>query len=104
MISHILVIDDDQSHLISLKKIFEKLGLVVYVCASAKDAISLIESNTLPIQIVLSDLMLPDLDGIQLLKQIKKHNPELEIVIMTAYGTIERAVEAMREGAYHFIT
>ena len=74
MISHILVIDDDQSHLISLKKIFEKMGLQVYACASGKDALSLIESNHQLVQIVLSDLMLPDIDGIQLMKEIKKYN------------------------------
>jgi two-component system response regulator HydG len=104
MISHILVIDDDQSHLISLKKIFEKMGLQVYACASGMDALALIESQTVAIQIVLTDLMLTDTDGLSLLKQIKQHNAEIEIVIMTAYGTIERAVEAMKEGAYHFIT
>ncbi len=56
------------------------------------------------VQVVLTDLMMPKMSGVDLLKHTKALSPDTEVVLMTAYGTIERAVEAMREGAYDFVT
>ena len=98
----LLIIDDDTSHLASLVKIFNKLSLNVTGIPRGKEALELCKKNNFTI--ILSDLMLPDIDGLDLLVELKKHQVQSEIVIMTAYGTIERAVEAMRRGAYDFIT
>lgn len=102
MTTRLLIIDDDTSHLASLVKIFKKMKLDVVGVPRAREALELIERDLYTI--VLSDLMLPDLDGLELLSRLKQRQPHLEVVIMTAYGTIERAVEAMRVGAYDFIT
>jgi two-component system, NtrC family, response regulator HydG len=102
MSPRLLIIDDDTSHLASLIKIFNKMTLDVVGVPRGKEALALIAKQNFTI--VLSDLMLPDIDGLDLLIEVKKYNPRIEIVIMTAYGTIERAVEAMRRGAYDFIT
>ena len=98
----LLIIDDDTSHLASLVKIFNKLNLRVTGIPRGKEALELCERQSFTI--ILSDLMLPDIDGLDLLLELKKQHVQSEIVIMTAYGTIERAVEAMRRGAYDFIT
>ena len=98
----LLIIDDDTSHLASLVKIFNKLTLDVVGVPGGQEALQLIKSHKFTI--ILSDLMLPDIDGLELLLEAKNQSPDTEVVIMTAYGTIERAVEAMRRGAYDFIT
>ena len=98
----LLIIDDDTSHLASLVKIFNKLNLEVVGVPRGLEALRLVKSQVFTL--VLSDLMLPDIDGIELLGQIKAEQPQVEVVMMTAYGTIEKAVEAMKVGAYDFIT
>ena len=102
IIHRLLIIDDDTAHLASLNKIFKRMGLEVIAVPRAYEALTYLE--TTQFSAVLCDFMLPDLDGIELLKEMKQRCPELEIVVMTAFGTIERAVHAMREGAYDFIT
>jgi two-component system response regulator HydG len=98
----ILVVDDDASNLASLVKIFERLGLRVLPATGGKPALDLLRGN--PVEVVLTDLMMPDMSGVDLLKHVKTLAPDAEVILMTAYGTIERAVEAMREGAYDFVT
>ena len=98
----LMIIDDDTSHLASLVKIFQKLKLEVIGVPRGREALKLIEEQVFTV--ILSDLMLPDIDGLELLTQLKERQPQVEVVMMTAYGTIERAVEAMRVGAYDFIT
>ena len=103
MLPHrLMIIDDDTSHLASLVKIFKKLKLEVIGVPRGREALRLIEEQVYTV--ILSDLMLPDIDGLELLTQLKARQPQVEVVMMTAYGTIERAVEAMRVGAYDFIT
>ncbi len=98
----LLIVDDDTSNLASLVRIFEKLSLCVLPATSGQEAIDTLRNH--PVQVVLTDLMMPGMSGVELLKQVKKMQPNAEVIMMTAYGTIERAVEAMREGAYDFVT
>ena len=100
--TQLLVIDDDVAHLASLVKIFERMKLDVVGVPRGVEALRMTKDRSF--SVILSDLMLPDYDGIALLKEMKVILPEAEVIIMTAYGTIERAVESMREGAYDFIT
>ncbi|MSP71605.1 MAG: sigma-54-dependent Fis family transcriptional regulator [Myxococcales bacterium] len=98
----ILVVDDDASNLASLVKVFSKMNLRVHAATGGREALEILRKY--PAQVVLTDLMMPDVSGVDLLKNIKAIMPETEVVIMTAYGTIERAVEAVREGAWDFVT
>ena len=98
----ILVVDDDAANLASLIKIFEKLGLRALAAPTGAEALDVLRQS--PVNIVLTDLMMPGMSGVELLKHTKALTAEAEVIIMTAYGTIERAVEAVREGAYDFIT
>lgn len=102
-IHKLLIIEDDVAHLSSLYKIFDKMGLEVYVASRASEGLMMLDERG-PFSVALTDLMLPDLDGMELLTALKERQPDLEIVMMTAFGTIERAVEAMRLGAYDFVT
>ncbi|HEX8953258.1 MAG TPA: sigma-54 dependent transcriptional regulator, partial [Polyangia bacterium] len=98
----LLVVDDEASNLESLERIFAREGLTVLAAKDGKDALEVVRKRR--VDVVLTDLMMPGISGVDLLKAVKQVSPETETVVMTAYGTVEAAVEAMREGAYDFIT
>jgi len=97
----VLVVDDEASNLASLQKIFEREQMRVFVADGAKAALDLVRKHR--VQVVLTDLMMPGTSGLELLKAVKEVAPDAEVVVMTAYGTVETAVQAMREGAYDFV-
>jgi two-component system response regulator HydG len=97
----ILVVDDDRELLRALERTLKNAGYAVRGVESGEDAMSSL-SDGVP-DVVVSDLLLPGIDGIELLKEIKAAAPATEVLMMTAHGTIERAVEAMRAGAYDFV-
>lgn len=97
----VLVVDDEPSNVTSLQKIFEREGMRVLIADGAKRALELIRSHR--VQVVLTDLMMPGTTGTDLLRAVKEVSPDTEVVLMTAYGTVENAVQAMREGAYDFV-
>jgi len=98
----LLVVDDDTAALESLLQIFEIEGFEVTGVSDGTAALEALRADEYGV--VLSDLRMPGMDGMDLLKTIKTLKPDTEVVIMTAFGTIEKAVEAMREGAYDFVT
>jgi two-component system response regulator HydG len=97
----VLVVDDEASHLESIEKIVRKEGMRVLTAPNARVALELARRHR--IHVVLADLMMPGASGIDLLRAVKEISPDTEVVVMTAYGTVEAAVQAMREGAYDFI-
>jgi DNA-binding NtrC family response regulator len=99
---HIVAIDDDRQMLELLRKVLADHGYRVSVRASAVAALKLLDED--PADVVLSDVRMPGLDGMALLERIKKHAPDTIVVLMTAFGSIDSAVEAMRRGATDYIT
>lgn len=102
MSKSILIVDDEISVRMSLEKALSKAGFLTKTASSGNQAQKILENGA--VDLVLSDLKMPDGDGFELLKTIKKKHPKIEVILLTGYGTIERAVEAMKEGAYDFIT
>lgn len=98
----ILIVDDEESLRQSLEKVLKNAGYITFVAGSGSEAMDLLAQQ--PADLVLSDLKMPNGDGMTLLKSIKKKFPDVEVILLTGYGTIETAVEAMKEGAYDFIT
>jgi two-component system response regulator HydG len=98
----LLVVDDDAAAVESLREIFDREGFVVRTAPSGEEAVEALRGDEFGV--VLADLRMPGMDGMDLLRAVKALRPDTEVVIMTAFGTIERAVEAMREGAYDFVT
>jgi len=98
----VLIVDDERSNVESLARIFEREGWRVVPAASGADALEALRRER-P-QVVVTDLMMPGMTGEALLRAVKTVAPETEVVLMTAYGTVETAVEAMKSGAYDFIT
>jgi two-component system response regulator HydG len=98
----VLIVDDEKSNLESLGKIFEREGWRVALAGSGPAALEAVRRE--PVSVVVTDLMMPGMSGEELLRAVKAVSPETEVVLMTAYGTVETAVAAMKEGAYDFIT
>ncbi len=98
----LLVVDDDAAAVESLREIFDREGFGVRTASSGEEGLDVLRSEDF--DVVLADLRMPGMDGMDLLRAVKALRPDTEVVIMTAFGTIERAVEAMREGAYDFVT
>jgi two-component system, NtrC family, response regulator HydG len=98
----VLVVDDERSIVESLAKIFEREGLMVLTAHDGASGLELLRRHR--VGVLLTDLMMPGMSGMDLLKAARTLAPETEVVLMTAYGTVETAVEAMKEGAYDFVT
>ncbi|HWQ77249.1 MAG TPA: sigma-54 dependent transcriptional regulator [Anaerovoracaceae bacterium] len=98
----ILVVDDEQDYCNVMKVILSAKGHQADYALSGADALSLMARKSY--DLVISDLMMPEMDGRQLLNEIKASHPGTEVIMMTAYGSIENAVEAMRNGAYSYVT
>ena len=97
----VLVVDDEPSNLQPLERIFAKEGFRVLTASSGREALDICREHR--VHVVLTDLMMPGMSGIDLIKALSTVAPDAEVVVMTAYGTIETAVEAMRVGAYDFV-
>lgn len=98
----ILAVDDEETILRSISRKLNKEGYQVELALSGQEALKKLRAS-IP-DLVLLDLKMPGLDGLETLKEIKKIAPETIVIMMTSYGTIESAVEAMKQGAYDFIT
>ncbi|MEK6694231.1 MAG: sigma-54 dependent transcriptional regulator [Nitrospirota bacterium] len=100
--AEILIVDDEVNIRSALVTILEKRGHRVVAVGSGEDAWAFMQRT--PVDLILTDLKLPGMGGIELLRRVKNGVPETEVVVMTAYGSVETAVEAMRLGAYDYVT
>jgi two-component system response regulator HydG len=98
----VLVVDDEVAIVESLTKIFRREGLNVLSATDGNAGLDLLRKHR--VGVLLTDLMMPNTSGMDLLRAAKTIAPETEVVLMTAYGTVETAVDAMKEGAYDFVT
>jgi two-component system response regulator HydG len=100
--AHILVIDDDKAMRDACFQILSRQGYRVELAASAKQGLTLLER--LSFDAILLDLVMPDMDGLEALKKIRALDPDIEVIIITGYGTIQSAVESIKAGAFHFLS
>ena len=99
--NNILVVDDEEILQDVLGLLLRKEGHRPIVAKSGEEALMLYEKE--PVDLVLLDLMLPGMSGLEVLRQIRQRDPDQVVIIVTAYSSIEGAIEAMREGAFHYI-
>jgi DNA-binding NtrC family response regulator len=97
----ILIVEDDEIFLRPLQRTLELAGYETHVVASGETAIDLLKIDDA--DLVLTDKRLPGMDGVELVRRLKTDHPDLAVVVMTAYGTIESAVEAIRLGAEDYL-
>ncbi len=98
----ILIVDDEKNYLVVLEALLGAEGYETITSPGAYDALELLRGSD--IDLVITDVRMPGMSGMDLLRECKRLKPELPVIVMTAYGTIEMAVEAMREHAYDYIT
>lgn len=98
----ILLVDDEQDYCDVLKMILETKGYATMTCNNGQEALELLEKSDF--DIVVTDLSMPVMDGYQLLLEIKAREYDVQVLMLTAYGTIEKAVESMKAGAYTYVT
>lgn len=98
----ILIVDDEKNYLVILEALLAPEGYEIITEDNASNALRLIREADL--DLVITDMKMPGKNGIQILEEAKNIDPELPVIIMTAYGTIEMAVEAMKKRAYDYIT
>ena len=101
MAGRILIVDDEENMLRALSDVLRGQGWEVEVARSGEEALRHMERTEM--DIVFTDLKMPGMDGIELLERIKEMSPDTEVVVFTAYGSIESAVEAMKKGAWDYI-
>ncbi len=98
----VLVVDDEPGIVESLQRVFEREGLRALTAGGGGAALDILRRE--PVSVLLTDLLMPGMSGMDLLKASRSVSPETETILMTAYGTVENAVEAMKQGAYDFVT
>jgi two-component system response regulator HydG len=102
MKERILVVDDEQSHRTMLKAVLTKEGYDISEADDGISAVKAVESESF--DLILMDIRMTDMDGIEAMGQIKKMSPSIPVIMMTAYASIKTAVEALKSGAYDYLT
>jgi two-component system, NtrC family, response regulator PilR len=98
----VLVVDDERSILLLLKEALSQWGYQVTVASSAAEALGLLKSELF--DALITDIRMPDMSGLELLREVKKQDESIEVVMMTGYPTIASAVQALKEGAYDYLS
>jgi len=97
----ILIVDDEKNYPLILGAVLEEEGFETFAANSGADAFEILKNTD--VDLVLTDMKMPSMDGMELLEKIKAKDEELPVIMMTAHGTVDKAVEAMQKGAYSYI-
>ncbi len=100
--ARILVVDDDKELADGLVESLSNLGYLAAAAYGGREALTRFEQGAF--QLVITDLKMPDMDGMELLEAVKARDKQAVVIVITGYGTIESAVKAITNGAYDFIT
>ena len=97
----LMIVDDEQRFLESMEKLLKRKGYNVETAASGEECLEKVEREAF--DVVILDVKMPGIDGVETLKRIKSMRPLMEVVMLTGHGTVENAVEGMRNGAYNYL-
>ncbi len=101
MNERLLIVEDEETLCESLKRVLSREGYAVDTAGSAEAALEILQDGSF--DLIITDIILPGITGIELLKKIKESRPEQIVIITTAYASLETAVEALRTGAYDYV-
>lgn len=99
---NVLVVDDEDQFRELLSRIIGLEGFTVLQAKNVREGLQILDNK--PVSVVVADVKLPDGSGLHLLEKIKKEYPLIEVIVITAYGTIQDGVNAMKQGAFDYIT
>ena len=97
----VLIVDDEEAALETMSDALSNQGYEIITTSSGKEALTIMQDR--PVDVVLTDLKMPDVDGMEILRIAKDMDPQAQVIMITGYGSIEKAVRAMRAGAADFI-
>src|SRR5436190_1885668 len=100
--SRILVVDDDETLRFSISEVLSEAGHETRSAKSGLDGLSVLERDP-HFEVILSDVRMPEMGGLDFLRQLKRLYPDISVVMLTGHGTIDSAVQAMREGAVNYL-
>ncbi len=98
----LLIVDDDDGHRLMLDTLLKRWGFTTTLAQNGLQAVEL--AKEAPFDAILMDMRMPDMDGMTALSTIKAYNPAIPVIIMTAYSAVENAIDAMKAGAYDYLT
>ncbi len=98
----VLVVDDEETQRKMLQKILIREGYDVEIAADGQEALNRFKEQ--PADVVVTDVKMPDMDGLQLFREVKQINHDTSVILITAYGNIPSAVQAMADGASYYLT
>jgi len=101
MHERVLLVDDEEDFLEALSERMRTRGMEVTCSTSAREALKLIEEKSF--DVVMLDFQMPEMDGLHALRALKEKRPELQVILLTGHGSVERGVEAMKSGASDFV-
>tara|TARA_B100000315_G_C14153910_1_gene396956 strand:+ start:183 stop:554 length:372 start_codon:yes stop_codon:yes gene_type:complete len=97
----ILLVDDDELICQSIGDFLSQRQHTVFTCTNGQDALDYLDQHT--IDLIISDIYMPGIDGIELLRQIRARYPTLQVILITGHATVDTAVEALRNRAYDYL-
>jgi len=97
----ILVVDDEPNYLVVLSELLKDEGFEVITAQKGEDGFKVVQDTDL--DLVITDMRMPGMDGLELLKAVKSYNKDLPVIMITAFGEVEKAVVAMKAGAYNYL-
>ncbi|HCO12098.1 MAG TPA: sigma-54-dependent Fis family transcriptional regulator [Desulfonauticus sp.] len=98
----LLVVDDEASQRLLIKAVMEEEGWLVKEASNGLEALNILDQEN--VQVILADLKMPKMDGLELLHKVQSIDSHLPVILLTAFGTVDLAVEAMKKGAFDFLT
>ncbi|MDY6903164.1 MAG: sigma-54 dependent transcriptional regulator [Thermodesulfobacteriota bacterium] len=101
---HLLVVDDEVNMRHMLSTMLGKKGYVVETAEDGSQALSMLKADAMPFDFILCDIKMPNMDGLEFLEKARGISPDSTVIMMSAYGTLETAIEAMKLGAYDYIS
>lgn len=97
----VLVVDDEQDIRDASERILSRVGYQVQMASRGDEALDILNKES--VDIMLLDLKMPGMDGLEVLERVRKQNTQIQVIVITGYATVETAIEAMKQGAYDFI-
>ena len=98
----VLLVDDERSFVETMVKRLRKRGLEIHTAFGGPEALALLDADD-TIEVVILDIRMPGMDGMQTLKEIKGRHPLVEVIMLTAHGTVESGIEGMKQGAFDYL-
>jgi len=97
----LLLVDDEERFLATTRILLEKRGVETLTATNGSDALALLDEK--PIDVVILDVKMPGMDGVEVLRRIKQKHPLVEVIMLTGHGSVESAVEGLKLGAFDYV-